>query len=98
MDLTRHAALNGACQDVQSTGDKEPEGFSEFVERFSSSAYAGIHMIPPFANQQLNAPPGLFDPVNELPAPQTPDRRPQRSTTSPMFGLFANMLGDRGNQ
>eukprot|EP00971_Amphidinium_carterae_P251490 4992066-Amphidinium_carterae.1 len=52
MDLTRHAALNGACQDIQWSGDKEPED-------------AGIHVVPPFASQHTSSPPGLFDVVNE---------------------------------
>eukprot|EP00971_Amphidinium_carterae_P249192 4946408-Amphidinium_carterae.1 len=79
MDLTRHAALCGACQNIQWT-DKKPEGFTEFVEQVSSSAAAGIHVVPPFASQHAT-PPGLFDVVYEVPeVPQTPDRRPARST------------------
>eukprot|EP00971_Amphidinium_carterae_P276122 5479435-Amphidinium_carterae.1 len=86
MDLARHAALNGVCQDIHWTGDREPEGFSDFVERVASSVDGEINAIPPFANQQSSAPPGLFDvanAANAVPAPQTPERRPQHSSTSP---------------
>eukprot|EP00971_Amphidinium_carterae_P125930 2494914-Amphidinium_carterae.1 len=95
VDLAGHAAMNGVCQDIQWTGNKEPQGFSVFVEQVASSTDAGIHVVPPFASQQMSTPPGLFDPVNEMIAPQTPDRRPQHSSSSPVFGLFANLDGDR---
>eukprot|EP00971_Amphidinium_carterae_P223106 4426985-Amphidinium_carterae.1 len=97
VDLTRHAALNGARQDIQWTGNKEPEGFSVFVEQIPTSADAGIHVVPPFANQRTGAPPGLFDAVDEVPAPQTPDRRPKHTSSSPMFGLMASKDGSKGS-
>eukprot|EP00971_Amphidinium_carterae_P138615 2746488-Amphidinium_carterae.1 len=75
--------MNGACQDIQWTGNKEPEGFSVFVEQVAGSTDAGIHVVPPFANQQMSTPPGLFDPDQETTAPQTPERRPQHSSSSP---------------
>eukprot|EP00971_Amphidinium_carterae_P042869 842596-Amphidinium_carterae.1 len=79
--------MNCACQDIQWTGNKEPKGFSDFVEQVANSADAGIHVVPPFANQQMGTLPGLFNVVNEVPAPQTPDIRPQHPTSSPMFKL-----------
>eukprot|EP00971_Amphidinium_carterae_P216221 4292100-Amphidinium_carterae.1 len=91
VDLARHAALNGACQDITWTGNREPEGFSVFVEQVANSTDAGIHVVPPFATQQVSTPPGLFEPGTEVTAPQTPDRRPQHSSSSP-----ANLGGDRG--
>eukprot|EP00971_Amphidinium_carterae_P149973 2972964-Amphidinium_carterae.1 len=98
MDLTRHAARSRACQNIQ-WSDKEPEGFTDFVEQVSSSADEGIHVVPPFASQHLSSPPGLFDVVVEAPAAsQTPDRRPGHSTSSPMFGLFSTMIGDRDDR
>eukprot|EP00971_Amphidinium_carterae_P221010 4388036-Amphidinium_carterae.1 len=89
LDLARHVAKNGAAQNIQWTGDREPED-------------GEVNAIPPFANQQVNAPPGLFNVDNAVindAAPQTPDRRPHNTSTSPMFGqLFENMLGDSGGQ
>eukprot|EP00971_Amphidinium_carterae_P244853 4861477-Amphidinium_carterae.1 len=52
LDLARHAALNGACSDIRWTGDQEPEGFSDFVERVSGSVDGEVNAIPPFANRQ----------------------------------------------
>eukprot|EP00971_Amphidinium_carterae_P041282 810523-Amphidinium_carterae.1 len=95
----RHAALNGACQDIQWTANREPEGFSVYVDQVVNSTDAGIHVVPPFASQPTSVPPGLdkVDEVNE-PAPQTPEnRRTQHSSSSPVFGLFANMDGSRGS-
>eukprot|EP00971_Amphidinium_carterae_P121140 2399509-Amphidinium_carterae.2 len=96
VDLTRHAALNGACQDIQWTGNKEPEGFSVYVEQIATTTDAGIHVVPPFASQQMSTPPGLFDAV-ETPAPQTPERRTQNSSSSPIFVLLANKDGGKGS-
>eukprot|EP00971_Amphidinium_carterae_P351289 6492027-Amphidinium_carterae.1 len=98
LDLARHAALNGACNDIRWTGDQEPEGFSQFVEQVVSSTEGDS--IPPFANRQPSAPPGIFDVVEaaavEVPAPQTPENRPTYSTISPMFGqIFEKMMGER---
>eukprot|EP00971_Amphidinium_carterae_P255181 5065785-Amphidinium_carterae.1 len=93
-----HAALNGACQDIQWTANREPEGLNVYVDQTMNSADAGIHVVPPFASQQFGTP-GLVkvDDVDE-PAPQTPEnRRPQHSSSSPMFGLLANMDGSRGS-
>eukprot|EP00971_Amphidinium_carterae_P195945 3888465-Amphidinium_carterae.1 len=98
MDLARHAAQNGACQDIQWTSSREPEGFSTFVDQVANSTDAGIHVVPPFANQQVSRPPGLFDAANETPTPKTPDRRPQQNSSSPMFGLFDGGKGVGGGR
>eukprot|EP00971_Amphidinium_carterae_P210900 4184626-Amphidinium_carterae.1 len=33
LDLTRHAAINGVCQDIHWTSNREPEGFSTYVDQ-----------------------------------------------------------------
>eukprot|EP00971_Amphidinium_carterae_P291052 5779605-Amphidinium_carterae.1 len=98
LDLTRHAAISGVCQDIHWTSNREPEGFSEYVDQVLNNEDSGIHLVPPFANQPLNTPPRLFvaADVDER-APQTPDRRPQQTSSSPPFGLLAAMDGSRGS-
>eukprot|EP00971_Amphidinium_carterae_P119590 2369321-Amphidinium_carterae.2 len=98
VDLTRHAAILGACQDIH-WSNREPEGFQQYVDEVITSDDSGIHVNPPFANQTSGPPlggppPGLeqsLEAVDE--APRTPDRRPQHSSTSPHFGL----MGYRGS-
>eukprot|EP00971_Amphidinium_carterae_P325326 6455536-Amphidinium_carterae.1 len=68
---------------------------SQMQTQVSSSADAGIHVVPPFASQHMSSPPGIFEAASEVPAvPQTPDRRPAQTTSSPVFGLFTSMIGD----
>eukprot|EP00971_Amphidinium_carterae_P267928 5315401-Amphidinium_carterae.1 len=40
------------------------EGFSDFVERVAGSGDGDVNAIPPFANRQPSAPPGLFNVVD----------------------------------
>eukprot|EP00971_Amphidinium_carterae_P290787 5774334-Amphidinium_carterae.1 len=87
VDLTRHAAVLGARQDIH-WSNREPEDFKEYVEEVVNSNNSGIHLTPPFANQ-TRSPPALDRPIEEADvAPQTPDRRPQHSSLSPQFGLM----------
>eukprot|EP00971_Amphidinium_carterae_P098546 1948993-Amphidinium_carterae.1 len=88
IDLTRHAAIRGACQDIH-WSNREPEGFKEHVNEVVNPDNSGIHIVPPFASKTSSPPPGLGQPTEEADgAPQTPDRRPQHSSTSPLFGLM----------
>eukprot|EP00971_Amphidinium_carterae_P029642 583009-Amphidinium_carterae.1 len=94
MDLTRHAAVLGACQDIH-WSSREHEGFQQYVDEVVTSDNSGIHVIPPFANQANSPPPPGLEQLPEVAddAPRTPDRRPQHSSTSPQFGL----MGYRGS-
>eukprot|EP00971_Amphidinium_carterae_P033028 650065-Amphidinium_carterae.1 len=97
-DLSRHAAVLGACQDIH-WSSREPEGFQQYVDEVVNSDNSGIHLIPPFANQANGPPPSSPPPGLEQSqevaddAPRTPHRRPQHSSTSPQFGL----MGYRGS-
>eukprot|EP00971_Amphidinium_carterae_P186077 3693720-Amphidinium_carterae.1 len=98
LDLTRHAAINGVCQDIHWSSNREPEGFSTYVEQVLTNEDSGIHVVPPFANQQVNGLPGLFTSADENErAPQTPERRPQHTSSSPNFGLLAAVDGSKGS-
>eukprot|EP00971_Amphidinium_carterae_P074421 1470868-Amphidinium_carterae.1 len=78
LDLTRHAAISGACQDIHWSANREPEGFSTYFD-------------------QVSPPPGLHNAADDTErAPQTPERRPQHTSSSPAFGLLA-MDGSRGS-
>eukprot|EP00971_Amphidinium_carterae_P080000 1583317-Amphidinium_carterae.1 len=48
----KHAAINGACQDIHWSANREPGGFSTFVDQVWTNEDSGIHLVPPFASQQ----------------------------------------------
>eukprot|EP00971_Amphidinium_carterae_P285013 5658077-Amphidinium_carterae.2 len=97
VDLTRYATLHGACQDIHCS-NREPEGFTDYVDQIVNSEDSGIHLVPPFANQSSGPPPGLPFPTDSVErAPQTPDRRPQHTSASPSFGLQEAMSGSKGS-